>query len=141
MRLKGFRFLALIMVLLQGGCWGGKGVEPVQRESDVLLALGPELRPEKIQLPRYLLFPDTEILRHGRISGSRLTGSELRSLEDLETLRERYCTSLQSRGWSFIREDEGDSWFRCQMGRGTEWLEVRGVQGITNAHLYLLYRK
>jgi hypothetical protein len=135
-----FRIALLGALLFLEGCQTGKPKEPAQKKRDVLLFLDPELRPEPIFFPKCLLFPEMEVLRHGRILNTELVGSELVTPENLTFVRQHFLKRLGFENWTLLKDESGSHWFRLQLQKGAEWIELRGVQGERVVHIYLLYR-
>ena len=131
------------LALLLAGCVSTPSQSPlpsVEKLSDVLLFLDPEMKVEPILFPRYLLMNSVEINRHGRISSTDLVGAGLLFRENIDAAKNRLLDRLHKKGWEVIQRDESSLWFRFILIHQGDWLELRGVQGAESTPVFLLYR-
>ncbi len=136
--MKGFSIALFPLLLLLAGC---TAVPPVVVDDDEAMTyLEPELRPEPLLFPKYLLMADFEIGRHGRIPNSALVGADLKTKLDLAAARQRFDNLLRSKGWKIVQTESAEHSFRLQASRRGETLEIRAVQGSGPVQVFLLYK-
>jgi hypothetical protein len=128
------------VVLLLCGCTSTEPQAVVVEETDAMLHLGEELRPENLLFPEYLLTADFELGQHGRIPDSSVVGIELKTKLDLETSLQQFNDMLASHGWSITREEVAERSFRLQAAMKGDSLEVRAVRGSGPTQVFILYR-
>lgn len=130
-------------IIAAGVLWVGCAAPPeapVIQQDDVVLFLGPDLRPESLQFPEYLLMEDFELEAHGRVPETNLIGIGLKTKLDLQSARSRCDTMLNSKAWRVGTVEEGAQSFRLLATRKGETLEIRGVQGSGLTQVFILYR-
>ena len=136
-----FPFYILIGSLLMAGCATVEEPEVVVDDTEVLLYLEKDLRPEPLLFPEYLLMENFEIDQHGRIPNSSLVCAGLKTKLDLAAARQHFDQLLASKGWNTIQSESTENSFRLLTAKKGESLEIRAVQGTAPpVQILLLYR-
>ena len=138
--MKGFPTSLLFLLPLLVSCATTEPMAVVD-DNEVLLYLEPDLRPEPLLFPEYLLMADFEIDQHGRIPNSTLVCADIKTTLNLETTHLRFNKLLISKDWIIVKDENAEHFFRLLATKQGESLEIRAVQGTAPpVQVFLLYR-
>ena len=131
-----FSIAAFIFLL---GC-SSPDTPAVVADEEVMLFLKSGLRPEVLLFPEYLLLEDLELDAHGRIRESTWIGAGLQTKLPLKAVHENYQAVLLAKGWRLDPAEVTLQSVRIMASKAGETLEIRVVQGIGSAQIFILYR-
>jgi hypothetical protein len=138
--MKGFPTSLLFLLPLLVSC-ATTEPETVVNDNEVLLYLDPDLRPEPLLFPEYLLMADFEIDQHGKIPNSTLVCAGIKTMLNLTTTHQHLNQLLATEGWTITKDENAEHFFRLLATKQSESLEIRAVQGTSPpVQVLLLYR-
>lgn len=138
-KLLPFQFMVLGLFVL-GGCTAPPSPsEPVVDIDASMEFLEQGLRPEVLLFPEYMLMNEYELNQHGRIPESELIGAGLRTKLSLSTVRKEFSDVLASNGWKTEKMEIERQSFRLIASLKDEEVEIRAVQGLGPAEIFIMY--
>lgn len=133
-------FIWLPTMGLLAACTTHDVAETVIDDAEVLVFLDPDLRPEVLLFPEYLLLEGFELDQHGRIPGTTLVGVELKADRSLQDVLQQIQDLLLGKGWAMDHTEVAAQSFRLMATRQGDQVEVRAIQGTGSTQVFILFR-
>ena len=112
----------------------------IVEETEAMLHLGENVKPENLFFPEYLLMADFEVDQHGKIPNTPWVGADLKTKLSLNTTRRRYVEVLNRRDWTTTILESRRQSFRLMATLNGDVLEIRAVQGSGPTQVFILYQ-